>query len=75
MLLLFSAEYLDMCLQLKAPIALDRKIICSQLIGHNPLGSDEMDRNERFQRTVDLYGRVFHQPAPAVFWKKIDVKD
>jgi hypothetical protein len=67
-LLLFN-EYTDMCLQLSTPVISDRKMICSHIIGHNPLIASNLGQNERFQRTIEMYEKMFDQPAPAAFWK------
>jgi hypothetical protein len=68
LLLLFNKEYTDMCLQLSVPLVFDREMMCSHIIGHNPLGSDDLDLKRRYQRTLQMYEKVFGEPAPAIFW-------
>jgi hypothetical protein len=61
-----------MCLQLSAPILLDRKVICSRIIGYYPL---DLRNWESIQRTRSLYEKIFEQPPPAEFWTNEDGDD
>ena len=39
-----------------------------RVIDHNPMGTDDVDREDRYRRTLQLYKEVFGTKPPILFW-------